>query len=341
MLLKGGSSPRLRGTLDQEAAPVFLRRFIPAPAGNTIAATCSASDPPVHPRACGEHARGGADNNVIRGSSPRLRGTPQDRQRHLQTGRFIPAPAGNTSAIVIMSMAVTGSSPRLRGTHLVAVGVIGDDRFIPAPAGNTNSQRRSRTRRTVHPRACGEHPRLEIICSRAVGSSPRLRGTPRRSRLTGRRGRFIPAPAGNTFFGASPANVATVHPRACGEHIPDRPHGPERAGSSPRLRGTRFRHPRRPTRGRFIPAPAGNTREYRAQSPMQSVHPRACGEHCSPCRLRVCSVGSSPRLRGTLDPANTAADHLRFIPAPAGNTAPSRAGDTREPVHPRACGEHT
>jgi len=49
--------------------------------------------------------------------------------------------------------------------------------------------------------------------------------------------------------------------------------------------------------------------------------------------------GSSPRLRGTLDPVQIALAELRFIPAPAGNAGRSRPIRPCRPVHPRACGE--
>ena len=74
------------------------------------------------------------------------------------------------------------------------------------------------------------------------------------------------------------------------------------------------------------------------QNAVQAVHPRACGEHTS--QSAACaSCGSSPRLRGTHDRSLTAGAELRFIPAPAGNTALA-VPHTRPTVHPRACGEH-
>ena len=71
-----------------------------------------------------------------------------------------------------------------------------------------------------------------------------------------------------------------------------------------------------------------------------SVHPRACGEHIPFRRVIWFRPGSSPRLRGTPDPRVLVAQQLRFIPAPAGNTAVPGASTTDAPVHPRACGEH-
>jgi hypothetical protein len=69
------------------------------------------------------------------------------------------------------------------------------------------------------------------------------------------------------------------------------------------------------------------------------VHPRACGD-LEPAELGESSIdGSSPRLRGSLLPADHHHVGARFIPAPAG-ISPGRAPGRRTPsVHPRACGD--
>ncbi len=132
----------------------------------------------------------------------------------------------------------------------------------------------------------------------------------------------------------------TVHPRACGEHLKSAGVQTWASGSSPRLRGTR-RLPRlRVDDRRFIPAPPGNTKEIAIAPAASAVHPRACGEHSSSMRCIDMPCGSSPRLRGTLLPVAAHPHGLRFIPAPAGNTASSATGDRSASVHPRACGEH-
>ena len=72
---------------------------------------------------------------------------------------------------------------------------------------------------------------------------------------------------------------------------------------------------------------------------LSTVHPRACGELVSlPIFVRL-SIGSSPRVRGTLAQLGQLALAIRFIPARAGNSN-ARCLDTTAPtVHPRACGE--
>ena len=50
-------------------------------------------------------------------------------------------------------------------------------------------------------------------------------------------------------------------------------------------------------------------------------------------------VGSSPRVRGTLDTALIGTLTIRFIPASAGNACSSSRSCRATPVHPRECGE--
>ena len=70
-----GSSPRLRGTLGFARRDEGFKRFIPAPAGNTPPTGSDDWEPPVHPRACGEHLCPIFSCQSAGGSSPRLRGT--------------------------------------------------------------------------------------------------------------------------------------------------------------------------------------------------------------------------------------------------------------------------
>ena len=133
--------------------------------------------------------------------------------------RFIPAHAGNTCVLrgVLNPFSVhprargehhgvrenlyrdAGSSPRTRGTPLQLDHNDFQTRFIPAHAGNTTRHSTRTPACTVHPRARGEHNRVNVIFWSADGSSPRTRGT-RDEHLADRfLGRFIPAHAGNTL----------------------------------------------------------------------------------------------------------------------------------------------
>ena len=177
---------------------------------------------------------------------------------------------------------------------------------------------------------------LNILSS---GSSPRLRGTGFILSMGCPSLRFIPAPAGNSqasgpFFFAIP-----VHPRACGEQFGMSVDSKGRPGSSPRLRGTVIHVCSSTGFLRFIPAPAGNRCTYKPFSKHFPVHPRACGEQQETTGGSLSEFGSSPRLRGTDCAAWEDAGLMRFIPAPAGNSAETMPSIVPRSVHPRACGE--
>ncbi len=92
---KGGSSPRVRGTLLSQHRAGRELRFIPACAGNAPATCAGGFTWPVHPRVCGERRRASRGNCPCRGSSPRVRGTHRKCVVENLVGRFIPACAGN------------------------------------------------------------------------------------------------------------------------------------------------------------------------------------------------------------------------------------------------------
>ena len=94
---RGGSSPRVRGTLGGVHPRAVESRFIPAGAGNARCQGNARHRHPVHPRGCGERAARAASGALSGGSSPRVRGTPDSRQALGRSCRFIPAGAGNAS----------------------------------------------------------------------------------------------------------------------------------------------------------------------------------------------------------------------------------------------------
>ena len=187
----------------------------------------------------------------------------------------------------------------MRGT--LETGRLRDDSrgIIPAHAGNTLRRWGTVRHDRDHPRACGEHVVDAGVASDIAGSSPRMRGTPRRTGQGPFAAGIIPAHAGNTpswrWLGISYRD----HPRACGEHqgrlFTYRPY----PGSSPRMRGTRGKIERHALRRGIIPAHAGNTTSTGAVSPRIRDHPRACGEHAFDEVSGDRYEGSSPRMRGT------------------------------------------
>ena len=355
-----GSSPRVRGTLRREIGEVVDHRFIPACAGNTSPPQTSDRGSPVHPRVCGEHNASGQPKRHYTGSSPRVRGTPVRRASHATRRRFIPACAGNTirltggrraipvhprvcgehSSCICCGAFSGGSSPRVRGTLQDAPVAPAIGRFIPACAGNTQTRKTLPCMGPVHPRVCGEHSRSISILHPSSGSSPRVRGTHAFRPLWHFLHRFIPACAGNTRSPLQVCATEPVHPRVCGEHMSYVNFGFLPAGSSPRVRGTRFDGFCCGSNFRFIPACAGNTFRPTLGIRTSTVHPRVCGEHTSSSIGSTSDRGSSPRVRGTRDEPDPKRLHHRFIPACAGNTRGESQQQCGSAVHPRVCGEH-
>ena len=215
----------------------------------------------------------------------------------------------------------SGSSPLARGTPLALLVVDLRHRFIPAGAGNTPARAHAPVRRTVHPRWRGEHPCTVTRRPNSCGSSPLARGTRDEEAGAGKRGRFIPAGAGNTFRHPAAERTRTVHPRWRGEHNSRTMAALTSAGSSPLARGTP-RRAHRPGLGlRFIPAGAGNTYSRRSGAMGMAVHPRWRGEHLAGHTEGMRMNGSSPLARGTPHRPARGQGGARFIPAGAGNTA--------------------
>ena len=315
----GGSSPRVRGTRRRPSRQCPGIRFIPACAGNSSAAPGSASRASVHPRVCGELPPSLLPSSRTSGSSPRVRGTRTRRSDRPSRRRFIPACAGNSWDNARQRGYWGGSSPRVRGTLLLPCGRTPHIRFIPACAGNSSSSYVRWRMSPVHPRVCGELAKNAEEAKRLAGSSPRVRGTRAFADAHVAGKRFIPACAGNSPTHQPCIAVSAVHPRVCGELLPPTSQSMHHAGSSPRVRGTRFRQrPRRP-RARFIPACAGNSFPPAASASTRSVHPRVCGELAKDVVDGVAVV--------------------RFIPACAGNSQRKAPAPGGAPVHPRVCGE--
>ena len=331
--------PHPRGTRSRMRPSCGRWRFIPAPAGNTAAIPWRVTKRAVHPRTRGEHRIDPRAEFQEIGSSPHPRGTRRGGFARWLIGRFIPAPAGNTTRTARRSQHNTvhprtrgehksggvdgvhdgGSSPHPRGTLSGRCCVPTVTRFIPAPAGNTSRRRSASMGPTVHPRTRGEHKTPMDMAGLLVGSSPHPRGTRLTSSIDPTRDWFIPAPAGNTAQRPRASSIAAVHPRtrgehpviACpspagtgssrtrGEHLVEIPNANIYTGSSPHPRGTRSLD--RMGRGdrRFIPAPAGNTSDFAASRVSSAVHPRTRGEHDHWTGWVAAIAGSSPHPRGT------------------------------------------
>ena len=254
-----GSSPRMRGTPFCQNWLRLGYGIIPAYAGNTSPAHPAAAEAWDHPRVCGEHAKLLLNSLVGKGSSPRMRGTHPREQRAKGHDGIIPAYAGNTARSRGTRRQPRGSSPRMRGTPDQRADEQADRGIIPAYAGNTIVDLRPGHGITDHPRVCGEHLNGVGPLDLNLGSSPRMRGTPVLRLPLRLPVGIIPAYAGNTAFRTRGVRRFRDHPRVCGEHPEWNHANRKRAGSSPRMRGTRPSCDSLRAAHGIIPAYAGNT----------------------------------------------------------------------------------
>ena len=155
-----------------------------------------------------------------------------------------------------------GSSPRMRGTQQPCHTRPVRTGLIPTYAGNTCPTLEPPGCLRAHPHVCGEHTTLMEVSRAPKGSSPRMRGTHNRITPAHHTAGLIPTYAGNTSHAEGGDEAFRAHPHVCGEHggrllaeIVD-------AGSSPRMRGTRFFTSSSAIRNGLIPTYAGNTWTY-------------------------------------------------------------------------------
>ena len=212
--------------------------------------------------------------------------------------------------------------------------------IIPAYAGNTRCRTGFQAGCGDHPRVCGEHQLDALVGGIRTGSSPRMRGTPLVVWGDSCDEGIIPAYAGNTPRAAWTPRSCRDHPRVCGEHVSCSATTEPVVGSSPRMRGTRFKCARQSSTTGIIPAYAGNTPKRRSVAPRSRDHPRVCGEHKITAGGASTEAGSSPRMRGTHLSAGASATYRGIIPAYAGNTSACMRVTGRVRDHPRVCGEH-
>ena len=232
------------------------------------------------------------------GSSPLSRGIHRLPPQRLRHPRIIPALAGNTrlcrdtrhhrrdhprsrgeyKPTGCDRQPFAGSSPLSRGIPLQLHQALANTRIIPALAGNTMAFLATPETRTDHPRSRGEYQGPQPQAVPGDGSSPLSRGILRRTLLSGRRRRIIPALAGNTFMLVTQYIGGGDHPRSRGEY----------------LVSTHTRE----LMAWIIPALAGNTAHTGVVLSDPRDHPRSRGEYHMTALTLSALGGSSPLSRG-------------------------------------------
>ena len=202
-----GSSPLARGLHRHRPVHSDRRRIIPARAGFTVPASCSARSTPDHPRSRGVYG-GGADR-VGRGggggsgSSPLARGLRLAARRHRRPPRIIPARAGFTRWACHWRTSSAGSSPLARGLLHRARQRVADRGIIPARAGFTRFWPSDLLESEDHPRSRGVYLGASAPSIMLRGSSPLARGLHRRYTRPLCQDRIIPARAGFTLHAST------------------------------------------------------------------------------------------------------------------------------------------
>ena len=171
---------------------------------------------------------------------------------------------------------------------------------------------------------CGADAFFKFAVCASSGSSPRVRGRHNDRVILKRRERLIPACAGQTASATPPRPRRRAHPRVCGADSIAWTWRGSSAGSSPRVRGRRFRwYPVRPRYG-LIPACAGQTPRRKPPRAPARAHPRVCGADAVVNALPNAHQGSSPRVRGRLTLREQLVWRDGLIPACAGQTISGR-----------------
>ena len=254
---KGGSSLRLQGQHRQRRRAVLLQGFIPASAGATPVWTAPWAVGRVHPCVCRGNNASCPRPVKSTGSSLRLQGQlPRVGRVDFGAG-FIPASAGATTRNPVWTWSKKvhpcvcrgnvevssqearelGSSLRLQGQPMARRRTDHGRGFIPASAGATPNARRRQRSGGVHPCVCRGNTVGRGYPGAATGSSLRLQGQRLLLGLDLLHVGFIPASAGATGNGNSPAPARRVHPCVCrGNSASGIGVGPV-CGSSLRLQG--------------------------------------------------------------------------------------------------------
>ena len=231
----------------------------------------------VYPRVCGGTEPINPVTTVTRGLSPRVRGNRGSQSDGRNSGRSIPACAGEPGLRRYRFLATSvyprvcggthcgaggfprrrGLSPRVRGNPGSEEGKGLRHGSIPACAGEPAARPAGWGQCGVYPRVCGGTRRSCASSGPLPGLSPRVRGNPRTPRNSRTSRRSIPACAGEPPWDGSALSLSGVYPRVCGGTVVASTDTETLTGLSPRVRGNP-RHRLSPaSSARSIPACAG------------------------------------------------------------------------------------
>ena len=172
---------------------------------------------------------------------------------------LIPAHAGKTLCLDVLTHPPKGSSPLTRGKPELDGHSVWRVGLIPAHAGKTMRPSGTRSAQRAHPRSRGENVGQVRRTGQLRGSSPLTRG-----KLEGAWGNLeaaglIPVHAGKTPQRQTRSAAGRAHPRSRGENVDSSIAALNEAGSSPLTRGKLRGAVAHLPRLGLIPAHAGKT----------------------------------------------------------------------------------
>ena len=173
-----------------------------------------------------------------------------------------------------------GPSPRVRGSPGVDEFARHVERSIPACAGEPSRASAPDSRARVHPRVCGGALHALAQQHGAGGPSPRVRGSLRLGDRLRLHVGSIPACAGEPSASRTTSGRLRVHPRGCGGASRLGRLAADRAGPSPRVRGSQTLALLTDPSPGSIPACAGEPCPSVLRRAAEKVHPRVCGGAC-------------------------------------------------------------
>ena len=148
----------------------------------------------------------------------------------------------------------------------------------------------------------------------------------------------IPASAGQPAATMRFAGNRSVYPRECGATLASVGAGATAMGLSPRVRGNPALRDNQAGSPRSIPASAGQPQVCTFHQHACRVYPRECGATLVRCLMSQLKWGLSPRVRGNPSNALRCGQHLRSIPASAGQPSTPHVTAGSQTVYPRECG---
>ena len=165
----------------------------------------------------------------------------------------------------------------MRGNRGAAGSAAPENGSIPACAGEPSTSSYSSKGLGVYPRVCGGTRQEPHGVISGEGLSPRVRGNRGGIRLRFRRGRSIPACAGEPFVYETMYAMRRVYPRVCGGTRGSSCEIGCPYGLSPRVRGNQPVKTGRGNPAGSIPACAGEPAFLCALCWSSRVYPRVCG----------------------------------------------------------------